>query len=100
VVVVAVGGGAHFDEGVVVVEGGLEGGDDLGDQGDSREAGALGVEGGEGVNEGFAFGGGEEGEEVGERNAEFGGDFGEGEGWGREEVGQAGGVQRGEGIGG
>ena len=88
-VVVAVGGGAGFDVGVVVVEGVFEGRDDRGDQGAGGEAGALGVEGGEGVDVGFALGGREEGEENGEGNAEFGGDFTQGEGWGCEEVGQA-----------
>ena len=88
-VVVAVGGGACLDVGVVVVEGGLEGLDDFGDQRAGGEAGALGVEGGEGVGEGFALGGSEEGEEVRKGNAEFGGDLGEGEGGG-EEVGEAG----------
>lgn len=74
--------------------------EDAGEQRDGGKAGALGVEGGQGVGAGFAFGGGEEGEEVREGNAEFGGDFGEGERWRREEVRQAGGVQRGRGGGG
>ena len=59
---VAVGGGACLDLGVVVVQGVFEGGADLGDQGGGGESGPLGVEGGEGVHEGFAFGGSQKSE--------------------------------------
>jgi len=50
-VVVGVGGGAGFDVIVVAGEGVVDGGEDFGQQRDRSEAGALGVEGGERVNE-------------------------------------------------